>query len=577
MSNFLRPRVLYYKEINIISDDYKMRKHIEGLIAASLTGFHPDGSVNLDIIPGYAAMLQRNVVVGVFVNGTTGEGPDLTLVERKALAEKWVETAPKGLRVIIHVGYADPETSRALAEHAADIGAYAIGEIGPMMNQTGNIQELVDYTTATASVASELPYYYYHMPSINGLFFHMIEFLQRAEDKIPNLAGIKYTHNNIDDYQSCKQFMDGKYDILFGRDEYLIDGLKVGARGSVGSTFNIMALLSIAYTVMGGIEAVIWTDVIQVIVLLGGACLVLLIIPSHIEGGFGGMIDLTLNADKLRLFDFHFNFRGPTFWVHTLGGIGANLISYGSDQTVIQRYMTTRNETEAARGIWTNTLLKLPASIIFFGLGSALFSFFRSNPGSLDISMKMTDAIFPWYIATQLPAVIAGLLIAGIFAAAMSSLDSSMNSVATAFTTDFYRRFRPYAEDRLCLKVARIVTIVIGIYGMCFALAMATWDIQSLWTEFSKYIGLFGGGLGGLFILAIFTRRANSRGAMIGLLASAILQYFLQATNTVHGVMFTATGMISCVFIGYLASLVTPGKIKDLSGLTLYSLNHKKG
>ena len=339
----------------------------------------------------------------------------------------------------------------------------------------------------------------------------------------------------------------------------------------------IMALLSIAYTVMGGIEAVIWTDVIQVIVLLGGACLVLLTIPAHIQGGFGGMIDIALDADKLRLFDFHFNFRGPTFWVLTLGGIGANLISYGSDQTVIQRYMTTRNEKEAARGIWTNAVLTLPASIIFFGLGSALYSFFRSNPGSLDISMKMTDAIFPWYIATQLPAAIAGILIAGIFAAAMSSLDSSMNSVATAFTTDFYRRFRPSAEDRICLRVARIVTIVIGICGMCFALAMATWNIQSLWTEFSKYIGLFGGGLGGLFILAIFTRRANSRGAMIGLLASAILQYFLQATNAVHGVMFAATGMISCVLIGYLASLFTPNQRKDIEGLTLYSLNHKRG
>lgn len=231
------------KEMNNGSDDDKMKKHIEGLIAASLTGFHPDGSINLDIIPGYAAMLQRNGVVGVFVNGTTGEGANLTLVERKALAKKWVDSAPEGLRVIIHVGYADQETSRALAMHAADIGADAIGEIGPMVNQVGSVRELADYTARTASSASKLPYYYYHMPSINGLFFPMIEFLQQTEDQIPNLAGIKYTHNDIDDYQRCKQFNGGKYDILFGRDEYLIDGLKVGARGAVGSTYNIMASL----------------------------------------------------------------------------------------------------------------------------------------------------------------------------------------------------------------------------------------------------------------------------------------------------------------------------------------------
>ena len=339
---------------------------------------------------------------------------------------------------------------------------------------------------------------------------------------------------------------------------------------------TIMALLSIAYTVMGCIEAVIWTDVIQVIVLLGGACLVLLTIPAHIQGGMGGIIDLALDADKLRLFDFHFRFQSPTLWVLVFGGIGANLISYGSDQTVIQRYLTTGSEKEAARGIWTNAILTIPASLLFFGLGTALYAFFRSNPEALNISMEMTDAIFPWYIASQLPAAVAGLLIAGIFAAAMSSLDSSMNSVATAFTTDFYRRFRPLTQDRICLRIARVVTVVVGICGMCFALAMATWDIQSLWTEFSKYIGLFGGGLGGLFVLAIFTRRANSRGALVGLLASAILQYFLQAGNAVHGVLFAATGLISCVFVGYLASLLMPAKGKDLSGLTLYSLNREK-
>ena len=216
---------------------------IEGLIAASLTGFHPDGSVNLECIPAYAAMLHRNGVVGVFVNGTTGEGASLTFDARRALAEKWVESAPKDLLVIIHVGYADPETSQALAIHAADIGAAAIGEIGPMQNRPGNVQKLVEYASATAVSVPRLPYYYYHMPSINGLSFPMIEFLQCADDMIPNLAGIKYTHDDIDDYQRCKEFMNSKYDILFGRDEYLIDGLKAGAIGAVGSTYNILAPL----------------------------------------------------------------------------------------------------------------------------------------------------------------------------------------------------------------------------------------------------------------------------------------------------------------------------------------------
>ena len=335
---------------------------------------------------------------------------------------------------------------------------------------------------------------------------------------------------------------------------------------------TVMALLSIAYTVMGGIEAVIWTDVLQVVVLLGGAILVLILIPSKVEGGAAGIMKIAADAEKLRLFDFHFNLKSPTLWVLVFGGIGANLISYGSDQAVIQRYLTTKDQKSAARGIWTNGVLTIPASIIFFGLGTVLYAFFKSNPETLSITMNMPDAIFPWFIVTQLPAGLAGLLIAGIFAAAMSSLDSSMNSVAAAFTTDFYRRFSPSVAVHTCLMVARIVTVVIGFCGMVFALAMATWDIQSLWLEFSKYIGLFGGGLGGLFILAIFTRRASSSGAMIGLFASAFIQYFLNSNDSVHGVLFAATGMITCLVIGYFASLVVPGNKRNLTGLTLFSL-----
>ena len=333
-----------------------------------------------------------------------------------------------------------------------------------------------------------------------------------------------------------------------------------------------MGVLSILYTVMGGIEAVIWTDVIQVFVLLGGAILVLCMIPSHVEGGFAGMVEIAQDADKLRMLNFHFNLKGPTFWVLVLGGLGANVISYGSDQAVIQRYLTTKTEKDAARGIWLNGVLTIPASIIFFGLGTALYAFFKSNPEGLSPVMAKTDAIFPWFIVTQLPVGLAGLLIAGVFAAAMSSLDSSMNSVATAFTTDFYRRFRPGVADEKCLVVARWATAVIGVCGMAFALAMATWDIKSLWEQFAKYIGLFGGGLGGLFVLAIFTRRTNWRGAMVGLVGSAGLQFFLKTNETVHGVLFAATGMLSCFVIGYLASLVLPGDERDLEGLTVYTL-----
>ena len=220
-----------------------MFKHIKGFIAAPLTGFNPDGSVNLEIIPRYAAMLHSNGIVGVFVNGTTGEGPSLTFKERLALAEKWVDSAPEELCVIIHVGYADKSESRDLAVHAEEIGADGIGEIGPNSLKLTCVKELVEYSKGTASSVPRIPYYYYHIPSINNLDFPMIEFLALAYQTIQNLAGIKYTHENMSDYKRCIEFKNGRYDILFGRDEYLVDGLKAGAMGAIGSTYNIMAPL----------------------------------------------------------------------------------------------------------------------------------------------------------------------------------------------------------------------------------------------------------------------------------------------------------------------------------------------
>ena len=185
--------------------------------------------------------------------------------------------------------------------------------------------------------------------------------------------------------------------------------------------------------------------------------------------------------------------------------------------------------------------------------------------------MERTDGIFPWFIATELPAGISGLLIAGIFSASMSSLDSSMNSVATAFTTDFYKRIKISSSNRECLFVARASTVIFGLLSIIFALAMATWEIQSIWSMFVKYIGLFGGGLGGLFILAIFTNRVDSKCAILGLITSTIIQYILLKNDSINGVLFSAIGIISCVTTGYLLSCITSNSQKNLSGLTIHS------
>ncbi|NQU25131.1 MAG: sodium/solute symporter [Candidatus Nealsonbacteria bacterium] len=335
----------------------------------------------------------------------------------------------------------------------------------------------------------------------------------------------------------------------------------------------IMGVLCVLYTVMGGMEAVIWTDVMQVVVLMGGALLCLVLIPMQIEGGWNGTIELADAAGKFRLLDFRWDWQDATFFTIVASGFGLQLISYGTDQTVIQRYLTTKDELGARRAIWTNAVLTIPASLLFFGIGSMLYAFYCSHPQAMDPTLANESAIFPLFIVTQMPVGIAGLMVAAIFAAAMSSLDSSMNSVSAAFTTDFYQRFGKNISQTRALTVARLVTVLIGVLGTGFALWMAAQpNIKSLWDEFSKYIGLFGGGLGGLFLLAIFTTRTNGTGALVGIIGSGILQFFIKQYVPLHPWAYSVTGIVSCFVIGYLASAVVGTRGRDLSGLTLFTL-----
>lgn len=337
----------------------------------------------------------------------------------------------------------------------------------------------------------------------------------------------------------------------------------------------VMAVLSIFYTVLGGIEAVIWTDVKQVVVLTVGAIVCLVMMASGVDGGFDSLIDIAGGDGKMRLVDLDFNFNNPTLWVILGGGIGTNLINQTSDQTFVQRYLTTKDEKSAARSLLTPAVLVLPVSLLFFGLGTALYSFYKTNPEALNPVMENADAIFPWYIVSQLPQGLSGLLIAGIFAASMSSLDSSLNSAATVITVDFYKRYNSNKSDQDYLKFARIMTVVIGIAGMGFALLLAGAEIKSLWDEFSKILGLFAGGLAGLFLLGMSSRRATTGGALIGFVVSAGIQYWVSSTGAVHFLLYTLTGLASCYVVGWVASWLFP-KRSDLKGLTVGSIREVK-
>ena len=332
----------------------------------------------------------------------------------------------------------------------------------------------------------------------------------------------------------------------------------------------VMGLLATVYTALGGIEAVIWTDVVQVVVLLGGALLSLALILAELEGGLGGLIASGSQAGKFHVLNWSWDYTTASVWVVLIGNLFNNLVPYTSDQAVIQRYLTTKDEQAAARGIWLNAAMLVPSTVVLFMLGTALWAFYRANPELLDPS-QATDSIFPLFMAQQLPTGIAGLVIAGVFAASMSTLDSSLNSVATALTTDWYSRFHPDAEDHSKLVLARWLTVILGVLATSMSLALASFDVGSLWDTFQASMGLFGGGLAGLFALGILTRRANGRGALVGAVASVFVLVWVQRNSDAHFFLYGMVGVTSCFVIGYLSSFLFAKTGRDLTGLSVYS------
>lgn len=216
-----------------------MFEKIIGLIDAPFTPFHENGDVNLEPIPAYAAMLKRNGLKGVFINGSSGEGYMLTTDERMMLAEAWMAAKPEGFKVIVHVGSCCLRESEKLAAHASQIGADGIGAMAPPFPKIGRIEELVKYCEAIAAAAPSLPFYYYHIPAFNGAFLPMIDLLKAVDGRIPNFAGIKYTFESLYEYNQCRLYKDGKYDMLHGQDETILPSLaQGGARGGIGGTTN---------------------------------------------------------------------------------------------------------------------------------------------------------------------------------------------------------------------------------------------------------------------------------------------------------------------------------------------------
>ena len=323
---------------------------------------------------------------------------------------------------------------------------------------------------------------------------------------------------------------------------------------------GLMGACSILYTMVGGIEAVVWTDALQVIILLGGAIFAIVYIINDIPGGLNKTIAIAVADGKFNIGSLGWNLKDSTVWTVLIATCFTNLTMYGTDQSMVQRYLTTSSLKEARKSVWTNAILTIPATIIFFFIGTALYVYYKTYPTELSMTISNGDAIFPWYIFTKLPTGLSGLLISGIFAAAMSTLSGSLNSAATAFVIDIRSKIIHKENQHSELIAARLATMIIGLISLLFAIFMATCNIASLWDEFNKILGLILGSLGGLFLLGMITKRANSTGAIIGLIASIVIQLYIIEFKTLHLLLYTASGFISCFLIGYIVSLISRSK-----------------
>ncbi|MCA9051897.1 MAG: hypothetical protein KDA89_24330 [Planctomycetaceae bacterium] len=311
----------------------------------------------------------------------------------------------------------------------------------------------------------------------------------------------------------------------------------------------VLGVLVIAYTLVGGIEAVIWTDVLQSIILVGGMLLCAGVLLMKVPGGFAGVVHgaQTPEMNKLSLGSMDLSFATSTFWTMLVFGFFINLQNFAADQTFVQRYFTARSEGEAVRSVWMGALAYLPISAVLFFIGTGLYVFYGTN-GALPEGTP-ADRVLPHFIMNELPTGASGLLIAAILAAAMSTVDSSLNSSATLMLCDIRNRFfrsagdepskdasapgdNPYRsptelrqQDQGELRFLRLMTILIGIAGVGAALAMiGVQQMLDMWWQLS---GILSGGTLGLMLLARFTRvrgpRAAAAGVMTGITTILII------------------------------------------------------
>ncbi len=276
----------------------------------------------------------------------------------------------------------------------------------------------------------------------------------------------------------------------------------------------------VVYSMFGGIEAVVWTDAVQGIVLIGGALACLGVIFFSIPEGPGEVFRIARDAHKFSLGSFELDFTTSTFWMVLVYGLFINLQNFGIDQSYVQRYLTARTEEEAKKSTWLGSLLYLPVSLVFFFIGTALFAYYQAQPELIPEGIA-PDKVFPYFIVNQLPAGVTGLLIASIFAAGMSTVSTSVNSSATVILSDHFKKYiHPNPSEKLSLRILRLSSLGMGLSSILVGLAFngVTSALDAWWALSS----IFSGGILGLFLLGLLSK-AQKPHALLGVILGVLV------------------------------------------------------
>ena len=331
----------------------------------------------------------------------------------------------------------------------------------------------------------------------------------------------------------------------------------------------IMGLVTIGYTALGGMRAVIWTDFLQLIVKVGGLVFALIFIWYKLDGGVGDIVATAEAADKMKMLDWSFDLTKATVWGFIFVVLMETVLTFPKDQVLMQRVFTTKSDKEAGKSVWLFAAIIIPGAWLFYLIGTGLWVFYQNHPERMNPLLSV-DATFPLFIAAELPAGVTGLMIAGIFAASMATCSSIMNSVATMVSVDFYERLAKNPTQVVSIRLAEFVTVVAGVIGISLALLLSRYNIGSYLDVALEMYGLLGGGFGGAYTLGMFSRRANWQGVLIGMFASIVLTFAAWSVNLVHPFVYLGIAILISIVFGYVGSLFFPPPAPEsLEGLII--------